>query len=186
MAENKFQFVKPEGWRVIKPERYRDFSILSTKSVPCLYGFAVERKGGGFDVVSMFDYGESSSQFIAELNSELERLEEDNKAVQGVNDYIKENASDYAVTSTSSMKPLFHRPAKMFGKSCYVNIMQITTNVGTSYSLQIFAKLAKHMVCFGTSVAKIDTSAPFDSIMSKYKFVNDMVNVLLKSVEEIQ
>lgn len=185
MADNKFQFVKPEGWRVIKPERYRDFSILSTEEVPCLYGFAVERKGGGYDVVSMFDYGESSSQFISELNAELERLEEDNNAVQSVNDYIKENAADYAVTSTSSMRPLFHKPAKMFGKSCYVNIMQIKTNVGTSYSLQIFAKLAKHMVCLGTSVAKLDTSAPFDSLMSEYKFVNDMVNILLKSVEEV-
>ncbi len=185
MAENRFQFTKPEGWRIIKPERYRDFSILSTEAVPCLYGFAVERKDGGFDVVSMFDYGESSSQFIAELNAELEKLEANNHAVENVNEYIKENAADYAVTSTSSMKPLFHKPAKMYGKSCYVNIMEISTNVGTSYSIQIFAKLARHMVCFGTSVAKLDVKKPFDSIMENYPFVNDMVNVLLKSIEEI-
>ena len=186
MAGNKFQFVKPEGWRIIKPERYKDFSILSTEAVPCLYGFAIERTGGGYDVVSMFDYGESSSQFISELDAELNRLQEDNKAVQGVNDYIKENAADYAVTTTSSMKPLLHRPAKMFGKSCYVNIMQIATNVGTSYSLQIFVKLARHMVCLGTSVAKIDTSMPFDSMIGEHKFVNEMINILLKSLEEVQ
>ena len=69
MAENQFEFIKPEGWRIIKPERYKDFSILTTDAVPCLYGFAIERERGGFDVVSMFDYGESSSEFINELNS---------------------------------------------------------------------------------------------------------------------
>lgn len=185
MAENKFQFTKPEGWRIIKPERYKDFSILSTEAVPCIYGFAVERKDGGFDVISMFDYGESSSQFIAELNAELEKLEANNNAVDNVNDYIKENASDYAVTSTSAMRPLFHKPAKMFGKNCFVNIMQISTNVGTSYSMQIFCKLAKHMICLGTSVAKLDEKQPFDSLMNNYQFINDMVNVLIKSIEEI-
>ena len=185
MAENQFEFIKPEGWRIIKPERYKDFSILTTDAVPCLYGFAIEREKGGFDVVSMFDYGESSSEFINELNNELTKLEENNKAVDNVNDYIKENASDYAVTSTLSMKPLFHKSAKMFGKTCYVNIMEIATNLGTSYSFQLFAKLKDHMVCLGTSVAELDASQPFDSAVKNYKFIDDMINVLLKSLEEV-
>ena len=185
MAGNQFEFMKPEGWRIIKPEKYKDFSILTTDAVPCLYGFAIEREQGGFDVVSMFDYGESSSEFITELNKELEKLEADNKAVDNVNDYIKENASDYAVTATTSMKPIFHRSAKMFGKTCYVNIMEIATNLGTSYSFQLFAKLKNHMICLGTSVYKLDEKAPFDSAVKNYKFIDDMINVLLKSLEEL-
>lgn len=185
MAENKFQFTKPEGWRVIKPEKYKDFSILTTDAIPCLYGFAIERKSGGFDVVSMFDYGESSSEFISELNSELERLEKNNTEVDKVNEYIKENASDYAVTSTASMNPIFHKPAKMFGKNCFVNIMEIKTNLGISFSLQIFIKLKRNMVCFGTSVPTINTKDPFNSIVNSYPFINDLVNTLIKSIEEL-
>lgn len=185
MAENQFEFIKPEGWRIIKPERYKDFSILTTDAVPCLYGFAVEREQGGFDVVSMFDYGESSAEFINELNNELVKLEENNNAVDNVNDYIKENAADYAVTATTSMKPLFHKSAKMFGKTCYVNIMEISTNLGTSYSFQLFVKLKKHMICLGTSVYKLDEKAPFDSAVKNYKFIDDMINVMVKSLEEI-
>ena len=49
MPQKRYQFVKPDGWRIIKPERYRDFSILSTELVPCIYGFAIERNEG-FDV----------------------------------------------------------------------------------------------------------------------------------------
>ena len=79
MATNQFIFTKPATWKVIKPEKYRDFSILSTELVPCIYGFAIERTSGGYDVVSMFDYGESSGEFIAELNEELEKLKEDAK-----------------------------------------------------------------------------------------------------------
>lgn len=185
MAENQFEFIKPEGWRVIKPERFKDFSILTTDAVPCLYGFAIEREKGGFDVVSMFDYGESSSEFINELNNELNKLEENNKAVDNVNEYIKENASDYAVTATTSMKPLFHKSAKIFGKTCYVNIMEISTNLGTSYSFQLFAKLKNHMVCLGTSVASLDEKQPFESAVKGYKFIDELINVLLKSLEEV-
>ena len=32
MATNQFIFTKPATWKVIKPEKYRDFSILSTES----------------------------------------------------------------------------------------------------------------------------------------------------------
>lgn len=184
MAENKFQFTKPEGWRIIKPEKYKDFSILSTDVVPCLYGFAIEKKSGGYDVVSMFDYGESSSQFITELNSELEKLEKNNKDVENINEYIKENASDYAVSETTAMRPLFHKQAKIFDKTCYVNIMEINTNLGKSYSLQIFVKLFKHMICFGTSVANLDEKNPFESIVKENLFVNDLINVLIKSIDE--
>ena len=186
MPDNRFQFTKPDGWRIIKPEKYKDFSILSTDAVPCLYGFAVERKTGGFDVVSMFDYGESSSQFITELNNELEKLENNNKAVDNINDYIKENASDYAVSETTSMKPLFHKQAKIFDKTCFVNIMEITTNLGKSYSLQIFVKLYKHMICFGTSVSNLDAKNPFESMVKNNPFINDLINVLIKSIDEIK
>lgn len=184
MANNKFQFTKPDGWRIIKPEKYKDFSILSTEAVPCLYGFAIERKFGGYDVVSMFDYGESSSQFITELNNELERLEKNNEDVDNINEYIQENASDYAVNKTTAMVPLFHKQAKLFDKTCFINIMEINTNLGKSFSLQIFVKLFKHMICFGTSVSKLDKNNPFESIIKDNEFINDLVNILIKSISE--
>ncbi len=185
MASNKFQFTKPESWRIIKSEKYKDFSILSTDLVPCVYGFAIEKEDG-YDVVSMFDYGESSSEFIKELNDELIRLENNNNDVDTVNNYIKENASDYAVTETTSMKPLFHKTAKIFGKNCYVNIMEIKTNIGKNYSLQIFVKLDRSLVCFGTSVSKLDLNNPFESTVKNNKFVDDLINVLIKSIDEIK
>jgi hypothetical protein len=185
MASNKFQFIKPENWRVIKPEKYKDFSILSTELVPCVYGFAIEREQG-YDVVSMFDYGESSSEFIKELNDELIKLEKNNQDVSEINDYIKENASDYVITETTSMKPIFHKTAKMFGKNCFINIMEIRTNIGKSYSLQIFVKLDRNLVCFGTSVSKIEIGNPFESIVTKNKFVDDLINILIKSLEEVK
>ncbi len=182
MATKQYQFIKPENWRIIKPEKYRDFSILSTELVPCVYGFAIE-KPEGYDVVSMFDYGESSSEFINELNEELMKLEQNNKAVEGINDYIKENAADYAVTETSSMKPIFHKAAKIFNKNMFVNIMEITTNVGKSFSVQLFVKLDKNLVCFGTSVPKVDTGRAFESVIEEYPFIADLVNVVIKSIK---
>src|SRR5574344_1918639 len=185
MASDKFQFAKPDNWRIIKPEKYKDFSILSTELVPCVYGFAIEKEQG-YDVVSMFDYGESSSEFIKELNEELNKLEKDNNNVSSVNDYIKENASDYVITETTSMNPIFHKTAKIFGKNCYINIMEIKTNIGKNYSLQIFVKLDRYLVCFGTSVSKIDTNNPFESIVTRNKFVDDLINVVIKSIDEIK
>ena len=166
MPQKRYQFVKPDGWRIIKPERYRDFSILSTELVPCIYGFAIE-KNEGFDVVSMFDYGESSGEFIAELNEELNRLELNNRDVKGINDYIKENAADYAVSETSSMKPVYHKAVKIYGKN----------------SLQLFVKLDRNLVCFGTSVPKLDTSRPMESAVESYKFVNELVNTVIKTLD---
>lgn len=183
MAEKQYQFTKPEGWRIIKPEKYRDFSILSTELVPCIYGFAIERKSEGYDVVSMFDYGESSGEFISELNEELNRLEQNNKDVENINDYIKENAADYAVTETSSMKPIFHKAVKIYGKNVFINIMEISTNVGKSFSIQLFVKLDRNLVCFGTSVSKIDASRPLESAIEKYPFVSELVNIVIKSIE---
>lgn len=182
MANKRYQLKKPEDWKIIKPEKYKDFSILSSELVPCIYGFAIEKKQG-YDVVSMFDYGESSGEFISELNEELNRLEQNNKDVKGVNDYIKENASDYAVTETYSMKPVFHKAIKIFNKNVYVNIMEIATNVGKSFSIQLFVKLERNLVCFGTSVAKLDTSRPLESAVENYKFVSDLINVVIKSLD---
>lgn len=184
MASNKFKFTKPESWRIIKPEKYKDFSILSTELVPCVYGFAIEKKQG-YDVVSMFDYGESSSDFIKELQDELKKLAINNEEVSEINDYIKDNASDYVVSETNSMKPLFHKTAKIFGKSCFVNIMEIKTNIGINYSLQIFVKLNKSLVCFGTSVSKVDLKNPFESMLANNDFISDLVNIVIKTIEEI-
>ena len=182
MPQKRYQFVKPDGWRIIKPERYRDFSILSTELVPCIYGFAIERNEG-FDVVSMFDYGESSGEFIAELNEELNRLELNNRDVKGINDYIKENAADYAVSETSSMKPVYHKAVKIYGKNVFVNIMDVATNIGRSYSLQLFVKLDRNLVCFGNSVPKLDTSRAMESAVESYKFVNELVNTVIKTLD---
>ena len=184
MAEKKYQFTKPEGWRIIKPEMYKEFSILSTELVPCLYGFAIQRNQG-YDVVSMFDYGESSGEFISELNDELNKLEANNKAVDGINDYIKENASDYVVTETSSMKPIYHKAVKIYGKNVFVNIMEIVTNVGKSFSLQLFVKLDRNLVCFGTSIPKVDIARPFESAIENFRFVNDLVNTVVKTIEAV-
>lgn len=181
MSSKRYQFTKPENWRIIKPEKYKDFSILSSDAVPCLYGFAIERKDG-FDVVSMFDYGDSSSEFISELDRELIRLEQNNKDVKNVNDYIKENASEYAVNETYSMKPIIHKAIKMFGKNVYVNIMEIETNVGKSFSIQLFVKLERNLVCFGTSVSKLDTSRPIESAIENNNFVSELINVVIKSL----
>ena len=63
--------------------------------------------------------------------------------------------------------------------------MKIETNLGMSYSFQLFAKLKNHMICLGTSVSKLDEKLPFDSAVKDYKFINDLINVLLKSLEEI-
>jgi hypothetical protein len=183
MPRSNFKFTKPDNWRIIKPEKYKEFSILSTELVPCIYGFAIE-KPDGYDVVSMFDYGESSVEFIKELNEELDRLEENNKDVSSVNEYIKENASDYVVTETFSMRPVFHKSAKMFGKNCFVNIMEIDTNIGKNYSLQIFVKLNKNLVCFGTSFSRLDINNPFENAIERYKHVQDLVNVVIRTVEQ--
>ena len=183
MAEKKFQFTKPTDWKIIKPERYRDFSILSTDLVPCVYGFAIPRTTGGYDVVSMFDYGESSSEFINELNNEINKLKENNRNVKGVNDFIKENAEGYAVTETSSMKPIINKPLKIHGKNVYVNIMEIATNVGKSFSIQLFVKLERNLVCLGTSVSRLDTSRPLESAVQNYPFVADLVNVVIKTLQ---
>lgn len=64
--------------------------------------------------------------------------------------------------------------------------MEIKTNVGTSFSLQIFVKLDRNLVCFGTSISKVDTSKPFESVVNNNKFVDDLVNVVIKSLEEIK
>lgn len=186
MESNKFRFIKPENWRVIKKEKYKDFSILSTELVPCVYGFAIEKEGQGYDVVSMFDYGESSSEFIKELNDELIKLEENNNNVSAINDYIKENAADYVVTETTSMNPIFHKTAKIFGKNCFVNIMEINTNIGKNYSIQIFVKLETNLVCFGSAVSNLDPKKPFESAVSKNKYLDDLINIVIKSIEEVK
>lgn len=183
MKDGRFQFKKPADWHIIKPERYKDFSILSTESVPCLYGFAIERDSDGYDVVSMFDYGEFSELFISEFKEELDKLSADNSAVGSVNDYIEEKAEGFDVTHTTSMQPLLYRKVTIHEKRCFVNIMKIHTNVGVAYSLQIFVKVGDFMLCFGTSVRNIDESDPFTSVLERYPFVCELVHTLIPSIE---
>ena len=61
--------------------------------------------------------------------------------------------------------------------------MEIATNVGKSFSIQLFVKLERNLVCFGTSVAKLDTSRPLESAVENYKFVSDLINVVIKSLD---
>ena len=177
-----FQFITPQNWRIIKPEYYKEFSILSTESVPCLYGFAISRIIGGYDVVSMYDYGDSSEEFFEELIAQMKLLSKDSSLIQSTNDFISENADGYEVTSTNMMKPLFFKRGTLFGKRCFVNIMKIGTNVGIGYSLQIFVSVDGHLVCFGTSVATLDENDPLNSIIDKYDFVHEMIHTLIKSL----
>ena len=83
------------------------------------------------------------------------------------------------------MKPIYHKAVKIYGKNVYVNIMEVVTNVGKSFSIQLFVKLDRNLVCFGTSVPKIDLSRPFESAIESYKFVSDLVNTVVKSIEAI-
>lgn len=180
----RYSFVKPETWKIIKPEKYRNFSILSTELVPCIYGFGIQRKDGGYDVVSMYDYGESSGEFISAMDEELTKLEKNSKAVGNVNEYIRENAADYVVSETQSLKPILHKAAKIYNKNIYISIMEVLTNVGKSYSIQIFVKLDKNLVCFGTSVAELDVSRPMESALESSNVVSDLVNKVIKTLEK--
>lgn len=61
--------------------------------------------------------------------------------------------------------------------------MDVATNIGRSYSLQLFVKLDRNLVCFGTSVPKLDTSRPMESAVESYKFVNELVNTVIKTLD---
>lgn len=184
MSKSKFTFNLPEGWHVISPEYYRDFSILSTELVPCIYGFAIERpRGNGYDVVSVCDYGPWEDCFIEELKSALKDLEKDPTATGDVNDFIEDNAQGFSVKSTTYMNPVFYKSTTFRGKPCFINIMKIITNANKSYSLQAFFNVDGDCVCFGTSISKIDEISPLNTAISRNDHVYDMFYVLIKSFE---
>ena len=184
MSKNvNFSFKQPDEWHIINPAFYRNFSILSTEDIPCLYGFAIPRLTSGYDVVSMYDYGLWSDSFIETLKIELKRLDANPEDTSYTNDFIAENAEGYAVTCTTYMKPLFYKSTTFYNMPCYINIMKIITNVGVSYSLQAYINLDGHCLYFGTSVPKIDEKDPFNSAIEKYDYIYDMFYKLIASLK---
>lgn len=178
----RYNLLTPDGWHVIKPELYRTFSILSTELVPCIRAYAIDRDTDGYDVVSVFDYGPWENSFFNELKVELNNLAKNPYKTAGVNDYIEENAQDYAVKRTNYMEPLFYKSSTFCGMPCFINIMKIITNVGESYSLQTFFKVDGNCLCFGTSASKIDEENPFNSIITENPFISDMFYELIKKL----
>ena len=182
MSKNvNFSFNQPDEWRIIKPAFYRNFSILSTEVIPCLYGFAIPRLTSGYDVVSVFDYGPWEDSFLEELKESIARLEANPENTSSINEYIAENADGYDVTSTNYIKPLFHKSNTFYDMPCYINIMKIISNVGLSYSIQAFFNIAGHCLFFGTAVPKIDEKDPFNSAIEKYDYIYDMFYKLIAS-----
>lgn len=183
MERTNFTFDKPEGWHIIKPECYRDFSILSTELVPCVYAFAVDRPGGGYNVISVFDYGEWEESFINAYKNQVEVMRENPENTDSVNNFIEENAEDFNVKTTSFMQPLFCKDGKFSGMNCLLSIMKIVTNMGEAYSLQAFVNFDGKCLCFGTSASQIDEEDPFNSIISMNDFIHDMFYKLIKSIK---
>ena len=99
------------------------------------------------------------------------------------NDYIKENAEGYAVTKTDFIRPLFYKKGKLLDKQCFINIMQIKTNVTTSYSLQIFVEIEENLYCLTTSAKECDEKKPLESLIKGNKYIDDMINVVFKSMK---
>lgn len=181
--ENTITFDKPADWKRIKPERYVDFSIVNNDYTPCEYGFAIPNEQNSYDVVSIFNYGEVGSSFLQELKDQLDTFSKDNNAVSGVNEYIKNNAEGYAVTKTDYIRPLFYKKGKLLNKQCFINIMQIKTNVATSYSLQIFVNAGNNLYCLTTSAKSCDESKPLESLIKGNKYIDDMINVVYKTLD---
>lgn len=181
---NTINFDKPETWKRIKPERYSDFSIVNNEYTPCEFGFAVPNEQKSYDVVSIFNYGAVGEEFLKELKAQLDGLSQNNNAVSEINDYIKENAEGYAVTKTDFIRPLFYKKGKLLNKQCFINIMQIKTNITTSYSLQVFVEVGKNLYCLTTSARECDEKKPLESLIKGNQYIDDMINVVFKSMNE--
>lgn len=181
---NLITFDKPADWKRIKPDHYADFSIVNNEYTPCEYGYAIANEQKSYDVVSIFSYGPVGAEFLKELKAQLDSFSEDNSAVSDINDYIKENADGYAVTKTDFIRPLFYKKGKLLDKQCFINIMQIKTNVTTSYSLQIFVEIGENLYCLTTSAKECDEKKPLESLIKGNKYIDDMINVVFKTMRE--
>lgn len=175
-------FEKPADWKRIKPDHYADFSIVNNEYTPCEYGYAIANKQKGYDVVSIFNYGNVGNEFLAELKAQLDSFSKDNEAVSDINTYIKENAEGYAVTKTDYIRPLFYKKGKLLDKQCFINIMEIKTNITTSYSLQIFVEVGENLYCLTTSAKECNENKPLESLIKENKYIDDMINVVFKSM----
>lgn len=182
MKSSQLKFEKPENWKIIKPEHYKEFSIINNETTPCEFGFAAKNKDAGFDVVSIFNYGKVGDEFIKELTSQLDNLSKNNSDVSEINNYINENAEGYAVSKTDFIKPIYYKKGKLFDKKVFINIMLIKTNINTSYSLQIFLEANDNLYCFATSSDKVEESKPFESMVKQNEHIYDLVNTLIKSI----
>lgn len=171
----------PSTWKLIEPEKYAEYSILSTSCVPCVEGYRISSNDNREDVVSVFDYGAIDGSFLERLSDELCKLKDNCRNVDGVNDFIKENAAGYTITHTSAMLPIFYGTVKSNGKKIFVNIMKIKTNIGVNYSLQIFFNSKNKTYCCGTSMPRIDEKNPLDSITS-YKFIEQLLDLIEQAI----
>ncbi|MEG1499605.1 MAG: hypothetical protein RR400_00825 [Clostridia bacterium] len=175
-------FTIPGSWKVISPKNYKQFSIISTKDTPCYRAFAAKNPKTQASIISMYDYGEAGEDFISELNSQLTALSADNSKVSEINDYIEENGDGFSVTKTDYLKPIYFKKGVLNDKKVFISIMQIKTNLSVSYSLQIFTKVNGHMICITTSALDVDEARPFNSLLENYQHVNEIANVLIKSI----
>lgn len=180
---NTITFEKPSGWKQIKREYYKDFNILDNDYTPCEYGFAIPNDTIAYDVVSIYNYGEIGSEFFDELKKQLAKLAEDSTTVSGVNEYIENHAEGFNVTRTKSIRPIFYKDLTIHEKKCFVVILQIATNVGTPISIQIFRKTGNNFYCFLTSANDCDEARPFESLIENNKYIDDLVNIVLKTLD---
>lgn len=180
---NTVTFKKPSGWKRIKRKYYTEFSIVEDDYMFCEYGFAIPNDTNTYDVVSIYNYGEIGSGFFDELREQLAKLAEDSTTVSRVNEYIEEHAEGFAVTETYGIRPIFYKDLTIHGENCFVVILQITTNVGTHITLQVFTNFWNNMYCFLTSANDCDETRPFESLIENNKYIDDLVNIVLKTLD---
>lgn len=171
----------PENWNIIKPEHYNKFSIMSTPEIPCEAGFAVENKNYSFDIVSLYNYGKVGIEFFDALIEQLNELEKNSNNVKDVNEFIAKN-SESSESRASSIKPLYYKKGKMGGEKAFFTIMKVESNVGTSYSVQIFVYVEDFLYCISTSVQKIDEKDPLSSL-TKVDYIKNIADVVIPSLK---
>ena len=180
MINRNLHFVSPESWRTIKPEHYRVFSILSTKDVPCIYGFAIKRDDGGYYVVSMFDYGAWDEGFIVDLKANWEKMAKNPTDTADIAKYIEDNMEEKKVKSIY-MEPVLVEETILFERRSLVIISKQITNNIKGYSIQVLTDVDGYCIALGTNVATIDEEDPFNSIL-QYDYIDDLFNILIKSL----
>lgn len=177
-----YNFSIPAGWKLIRPENYVEYSIASYEMSPCIYGFRIGSEDDCF-VVAMYDYGQYSQELLDAFDRQLSHLQKSDTDVEKVNEYMQENNEGYAVTETTSIRPVFHGTRNLCGKSCYIAIMNIVTNVGSFYSIQLFVSVGERLVCLQTAVSSLDESKPFSSAYRRYAFFADLIDVVVASLD---